>query len=565
MHAQPDAAILPMIDAPSTHTAVLRAALNALALEPWIYAHRGRLVRIATEPHPHVVPLNGAMVTEALWASQPWNAYLEQHGMKFPKWIVGHLMKRTEWPNIRELADVIDTPLLLSDGRLLHTPGYDAKSRYFLLPRVDLALSERPSVDDARAALKTLDKLASHFPFETLAHRSAFVAALVTPFARETFGGSAPLFFLDTPFGALHTMLADVIAHVSTGQDIIHMDKPPSERSFRRRVSQANLQGHHLILLDDADAFRGARGIRTALLTREWVDGDARTRDTRPITWLAASDNTRVNHDVTPLVLPIRTHATHDLVLGPIWSLPLATEEVIKRDRPRFVQAALTLLRAFDQAGRPDQLGDAWPEFRDWTRTVASAVVWAGGVNPLLARRDVSDSLEEDPGNLFAFFQTFLDLNPGERGITIGDLLDRLEKRPPELEPLREALDNLAPNGWHNARKLGALFKRIQRQPVEGLVFERAGEDRKRYARWTVRPSAESLQRCEPVPSQEEQPIPAVTSAEETPMPTAESPAPIHAMPIHAMPIAPIGDRRVTPSQPTQRNEPIDTTQQRAA
>jgi hypothetical protein len=495
---------LSLLDAPSTHDAIMRAAVNALATDPCLYAHRGRLVYVVEKPHPHVDELNSAQITEALWRNVPWNAHLEQHNLKFPNWLPSHLKKRTDWPNFRTIKDVIDAPIFRANGSLLNTPGYDPETGYFLYPRVELSLPERPTQADAREAFKTLDELASNFPFETLTHRSGFIAALLTPLARETFAGAPPLFFLDAPDQYMPLKLADVISRIVAGQDIIQMEKSPSERTFRKQVSRTCLRGDRLVLLSDTDAFRGARGIRTALLSREWIDGDERTRDARPVTWFAASDNASVNRHVAPLVLPIRTRAIVDLVTREsFWSLPDDFEQRLERDRPKLIAAALTILRAFEVAGRPKQSLEAWPEFSDWTRTVAGALVWAGGINPLIARRDVFFSMDDEPGELFGFLQAFLALNASEKGITVGEILHRFETSPSELQPLSEALDDLAPKGWRTARKLGALFKRIQRQSVDGLVFERAGEDRHRYARWIVRRTAESVALEPKAPSQE--------------------------------------------------------------
>jgi putative DNA primase/helicase len=531
MSVQPESQPLALYDAPTTHDAITRAAVNALATDPHLYAHRGHLAHVRETPYPRVEPLNDAHLAEALWRNAPWNAYLEQHQLKFPKWIISHLLKRTDWPNFRQLGDVIDTPLFRRDGSLVGTSGFDPATGYFFCPRVEVALAERPTQAEARAAFTTLDQLASHFPFETLTHRSAFIAALLTPFARETFQGGAPLFFLDAPDQYMPRQLADVISTIVAGRDVIQMEKSPSERAFRKQVARTYLRGESLVLLSDTDAFRGARGIRTALLSREWIDGDERTRDARPVTWLAASDNALVNRHVAPLVLPIRTRAIVDLVDGTYyWSLPVGFSEQLKENRARYVHAALTILRAYDLAGRPAQSLDTWPEFAGWARTVAGALVWAGGINPLIARRDVFSSLDEEPGDIGVFLHAFLALNAGEKGITVGEILHRFEAPPPELTELADALDNLAPKGWRTSRKLGALFKRIQRQSVTGLVLERAGEDRHRYSRWIVRRTAESVALEPKAPSHDLLPV-TVSTPEEAP--TAESrpaelPAPSH-------------------------------------
>ena len=68
------------------------------------------------------------------------------------------------------------------------------------------------------------------------------------------------------------------------------------------------------------------------------------------------------------------------------WEREFQTEDpviVFKRDRPRLVAAALTVLRGYIAAGRPKQAGTPLGDFRGWARLVRDA---------LLARRRRSDA-----------------------------------------------------------------------------------------------------------------------------------------------------------------------------
>ncbi len=53
-------------------------------------------------------------------------------------------------------------------------------------------------------------------------------------------------------------------------------------------------------------------------------------------------------------------------------------ESITRRtERPRLVRAALTLLRAWVVAGRPDMGLPLWGSFEEWSRVVPAALVFA--------------------------------------------------------------------------------------------------------------------------------------------------------------------------------------------
>ncbi len=67
--------------------------------------------------------------------------------------------------------------------------------------------------------------------------------------------------------------------------------------------------------------------------------------------------------------------------------------DTLKRERPRYVAAALTVLRAFIAAGMPEQarpLGG----FAEWSHLVRDALIWLGEPDPLDTMERVR---EQDP------------------------------------------------------------------------------------------------------------------------------------------------------------------------
>jgi len=59
--------------------------------------------------------------------------------------------------------------------------------------------------------------------------------------------------------------------------------------------------------------------------------------------------------------------------------------DVVRGDRAKYVVAALTVLRAYHVAGRPEQGTIPLGSFEVWSRRVRDALIWLG--EPVLARR----------------------------------------------------------------------------------------------------------------------------------------------------------------------------------
>jgi len=79
-----------------------------------------------------------------------------------------------------------------------------------------------------------------------------------------------------------------------------------------------------------------------------------------------------------------RTKFKHEDLLG--W---------IRGQRPRLVAAALLLLRAYIRAGRPDMGCARWGSFEEWGRLIPPAIVFAGGADPMLARPEGEEEVDD--------------------------------------------------------------------------------------------------------------------------------------------------------------------------
>jgi hypothetical protein len=162
----------------------------------------------------------------------------------------------------------------------------------------------------------------------------------------------------------------------------------------------------------------------------------------------------------------------------------------VGENRGRLLGAALTILRAYCVAGRPDQNLPTWGSFEEWSKLIRSVVVWVGLPDPgetRLLLRDQSDVLAEGMGMLLECWER---MDPDRRGLTAAEVI-RTYKDPPNPTPnwhgnLAAALENTL--GRPESRNLGNKLRAVRRRLFGGRFIDRAGHEH-RAIRWAVYPS----------------------------------------------------------------------------
>lgn len=517
---------------------VTAEAVAALAAHPNIYQRAGMLVQVVRDPAPassfvrppgapRIVMLGTAATRERMTETANWltwstpaKQWLPVHP---PDWAVAQVHGRGHWPGILPLEAVIETPILRPDGTILDTAGYDASTGILYEPTGTFpSVSDSPSRDDARNAAAALLGIVEDFPFETPAHRAAWLAAILTPFARFAFRGPSPLFLIDANTrGAGKSLLADIIGTIALGRPMARMSKPEKEEEWPKKITSIALCGDPMILIDNVNGMLGGATLDTVLTGTEWTDRVLGTNQMVRLpllaTWYATGNNVALGGDTLRRTLHIRLQTAmehpetragfqHPRILA--W---IATE------RPRLVFAALMVLRAFCVAGRPGGLRP-WGSFDGWSDMVRGAVVFAGLPDPVLATEALREQSDAEMGALKDLLMGLREMNPGTAGLTVREIIGRLENSSQSFARMRNALDELAPQkgGKYDARAVGRALRRYRERvvDVEGfrLALRQTRLNRDGVAQWGV---------FETTPAET---TPETTPAETTPAEATSSP-----------------------------------------
>src|SRR5205823_817875 len=95
-----------------------------------------------------------------------------------PPQIADAYMKRKGRWGLRPLTGIANAPTLRPEGSLLDQPGYDPGTGLLYIPQPGIvfpAIPERPTRDDALAALVVLEELICRYPFVSREARSVAI------------------------------------------------------------------------------------------------------------------------------------------------------------------------------------------------------------------------------------------------------------------------------------------------------------------------------------------------------------------------------------------------------
>jgi hypothetical protein len=526
------------------HQAV-SASSDALGKAPNIYQRDNVLVHVVRatpkdqeasttidadgKPHPRI--LEGTPLVRTL-ALSTLTETLTEHAV-FTKWndranewrpaqpyklLVETLSHRGQWPGVRELVGVIDTPSIRPDGSLLDVPGYDAATRFLYAPTCEFpSIPDKPTQADAVHALADLCEPFAEFPWANEASRYVPVALALALVGRPGIrGASIPCFIVDaaTP-GTGKTFAADAACIIGTGRGAPRGTFPGTcwkgewqarPEELEKILSSHALQSARLVGFDNVPVGLGFGGapLDKCLTAHDTVTLRVLGKTKAPeIIWrsivVVTGNNLEVVGDtirrslVGRMVSALeRPEERNGFRIHPL--LPW-----VEANRARLVAAALTILRAHAVAGRPDMGVTSTDSFAAFVSVVVSAILFAGGPNVLDARPAPGATDGGERGAVSVILEWWPVLTrqlEAPDGVTLRTAMNFLypstnprEAREPDgFNDLRGALEQLAtpaPGRAPDVKALGNQLRRYLDRVVGGRTLV-SRNDRKGFARWRV-------------------------------------------------------------------------------
>lgn len=389
--------------------------------------------------------------------------------------------ERWIWPYLQGL---IMAPTMRADGSIIQQDGYDDATGLFLeTGGVNFGIKEipsRPTISDAQHALFILDELIGQFPFVGLdsegrcPSKSVALAAILTALVRQSLP-SAPMFCFSAPTaGSGKSKLADIVAAIVTGKPASIITYTPDEGEFEKRGGALLLQGYAVNCLDNINGTLKSNWLCQALTQQEVTfrilgRTENVTTPTR-CTWIATGNNIEPQEDLVRRLLYCRIDPETDRPDERRFDFePVAR---CLAARPRYVRAALTILKAYHVAGKPKQDIEPYGSFEVWSDEIRSALIWAGEPDPMIERKalEAGDSSVQSFAALLSAWWDVLWL----KRCTAGEVTDKAHSN----EQLREALLQACGNARDEitSRSLGRYLKRYVGRVVRCEIAE--GDER---------------------------------------------------------------------------------------
>lgn len=476
-----------------------------------IFDNHGRLTVIGKksidveDTHKVLKPLVLATLREII--SERCNIYEPQtksrghqgsKGQRIPRWCSEAILARGHWKGIQPIRGIVRCPVLRENGTVVQTEGYDKASGLYLdiddsFPKVP----ENPSPELIEKSVALLLDIVTDFPFANEESRSAWFASLLTPFGREAYRGcTGPMFLFDGNVpGTGKGLLVDINWMIVTGGRAVQNSIPSNNDEVRKLITTFVVDGSQLVLLDDIVDSLGCGALNVALTGTTWKDRKLGQNEAIEgalrFTMYGTGNNVSLAGDMPRRVCQIRLESGEEHPEDRSGFKYSNVLEHVRLHRPQLLIAALTILRGFIVAGRPNQGIENWGSFEGWSDLVRGAIVWCGLADPGLTRAEVRDSADSDSESLLNFMRALKDVDPNGQGLKTLDILETANDRggcsATYTKPLRAAIEELCGCciSKVDTTKLGVRLRRFKRRVVKQMSL--TTKKVKGEIRWAVK------------------------------------------------------------------------------
>ncbi len=161
-------------------------------------------------------------------------------------------------------------------------------------------------------------------------------------------------------------------------------------------------------------------------------------------TWFVTGNNLTFVGDTGRRVIPVRIDPRCEHPEDRPFRCPDLLE-FLREHHPRLLVAALTLMRAFILAGRPNHGGSRMGSFEAWDDTVRSAVIWLLDVDPCETRSEIREHVDSDREILRAVLRAWYQTYPNGKAVSAVDVIRDANRH--ANDALRESLTLLTEDG----------------------------------------------------------------------------------------------------------------------
>jgi putative DNA primase/helicase len=339
------------------------------------------------------------------------------------------------------------------------------------------SIPERPSKRDAEQGLETIKELLIDFKFVGAVDRAVALSLIISSIVRGALH-MVPLhaFTAPTP-GSGKSYLADITTAIVSGRYCPVITPGRSEEELEKRLGSMLLSGCPTISLDNISSELTGDALcqvteRPTIRIRILGKSETPECEFRGIV-IANGNNLVVAGDMTRRVVIGKLDTGLERPEGREFNSDPV--RMVLADRGKYIAAALTIVRAYIAADKPDKLIPL-ASYAAWSDLVRSSLIWLGNADPVISMQEARDN---DPvvSTLRAALEAWRPAF-GDVAKTTSEVAAKLFGFDPDtpegrtLLNLREALVPVASvRNVIDATKLSYWLRKSKGRPVGDLKF----------------------------------------------------------------------------------------------
>ncbi|MGO9444520.1 MAG: hypothetical protein ACLPXB_07055 [Thiobacillaceae bacterium] len=481
---------------PGEMNRVVDAAERELAQTGRYYQRGGLIVTVVTDPgtrETRVQEISQPALVRALAGVATW----ERFDLRKEAWVRADpparhatvLFDSPIYPHLPVLHGLARQPYLRPDGSLITTAGYDSATGMFgVFDAREFSIPDQPTRAQAEAALALLIDLLKEFSFASASDLAASLTAILTTAIRPSLA-HAPMFHVRAHMvGSGKSYLCELITAFATSQRSTPTAFPTDNEECRKMLLAELLRAPAVVEFDNLTGDLLAHRSLCLVLTSEFMSGRilgvsrTATVSTRTL-FLSNGNNVGPVQDMTRRCISISLDPGCETPSARSFRRPDLIREVTQQ-RGRYVSAALTIVRAWIVAGRPQNLCRPTAGYGDWSDLCRQPLLWLHCADPTAS---MFEAMAEDPdreilNRLLTAWQSVFGRMPA----MVRDAVKQAQGILDEQIELREVLHDIADErGEINRRKLGWWIRRNAGRIIDGRRFVRASGHRSAEA-WQV-------------------------------------------------------------------------------
>jgi len=472
----------PVINISRPFDELVDLAEECLANDPSIFQKAGELIAVEkSSGNVGLQPLKPSVLRYLLSRSASW--YKEKKDgaedtHPLPS-VARCILDKTHWDKIRNLRAVVNFPAISKNGSIQTEEGYDPNTEVYFTGSVKCDIPSNASLTDAKSAAKLLLDLVSDFPFAGEAHKSAWLAALLSPCARYTHDGNSPIVIAQANSPRVgKTRLVKIISLIVIGDECPVIIHTKNEEEERKRILPFLRGGRAMVLVDNVVGQYGGAAINALATTRSFEDrvlnSSKIVNAVNDTIWFITGNNISLAADTPERCLHIRLISHSEKPhLREDWKYPDLLG-MVRTNRAKYLSAALTILKAYINAGMPKQNIPAWGSFEEWSRIVREAIVWIGMPDPAITRNELEIEADDEKCTATSLVEGWLELQEQLKVemITAREACFQL-RNGAIARKLRDALHELTrTRAIPTAHTVGRHLREVRDRNLNGLILK---------------------------------------------------------------------------------------------